>query len=204
VAATIADAGARVAYFARVDFAVNAAALALQLVATPLVAVRLGTAALLAAVPALLAVALPFAAAAPSLAATSALYVTHRAGGFALFRPGRELLATRFAPRERFQGKGFLDTVVYRVSDAAAAWFVAALTPFGATLPVVAVLAVAALWVALGVRTGRRFDAPIRTEPPPSPAAPDPPRAPGLGRPGAVRGGARGPESVDERVAAAR
>lgn len=170
VATAFGSPGLRTAYFARIDLAVNLGALLLQLFVTPYVALRFGAVALLAAVPAAVGLALPLtvgelwpwlgfsSSPGSSLALVSALYVVHRAGSFALFRPGRELLATRFELAERFQAKNFLDTAVYRTSDAAAAWVVPALGALGAAAPTLGVALVALVWAAVGLRLGRRFD----------------------------------------------
>jgi AAA family ATP:ADP antiporter len=60
----------------------------------------------------------------------------------------------------KYKAKNFLDTVVFRAGDAAAAWLFTGLKGLGLTLTGIAVLGVplAAAWMALSLWLGRRHD----------------------------------------------
>jgi AAA family ATP:ADP antiporter len=76
--------------------------------------------------------------------------VTRRVGEFALSKPARETLFTAVPREDRYKAKNFIDTVVYRGGDVAAAWAFASLPAFFAA-------GVAVAWTALGAFLGARM-----------------------------------------------
>ena len=100
-------------------------------------------------------------AASPALATLIAVQIIRRAGNYAITRPGREMLFTLVDSETRFKSKPVIDTVVYRGSDVATAWFYTKLvSAFGLGLAGIAVVGavVAAAWVATAVHLGRMFE----------------------------------------------
>ena len=109
----------------------------------------------------LIAAALLILAFAPILTVLLALQVFRRGGNYGLTRPAREMLYTQVTREERFKAKPVIDIVVYRGGDAASGELFSYLTEgIGLGLAAVAVVGsgIAALWSAVGVWLGRRFD----------------------------------------------
>lgn len=153
-----ADSGERTSFFAAVDLAVNAAALSLQLLGTRRLVGRFGLRVTLPLVPVLMAAALGMLAAWRGLAALAAVQVLHRAGEYALGKPGREMVYTALDAESRYKAKNFIDTAVYRAGDAGSAWAIAALRGLGLDAFLFAALPAALLWAATGFRLGERHD----------------------------------------------
>jgi AAA family ATP:ADP antiporter len=123
---------ARTRLFARVDLAVNVAALLTGSLATGRIVKRLGLGAALASVPALTAVGFLAAAAWPTFWVLAAFQAIRRAVEYAVGRPAREVLYTVVTREERYKSKAFVDTVVYRAGDAGSAWVARGLAAAGA------------------------------------------------------------------------
>jgi AAA family ATP:ADP antiporter len=150
VSDALADAEERTRLFAAVDLVVNALTLAIQVLAFSRLAVLLGPAGMLAAVPLLSVAGFLWLGATPTLAALIAFGVTRRVGEFAVSKPAREALFTIVPREERYKAKNFIDTVVYRGGDALAGWLFAGVCAFAAA-------ALAAGWTALAVFLGARM-----------------------------------------------
>jgi AAA family ATP:ADP antiporter len=176
VEATIADSGARTALFARMDLAVNVLALLMQLFAVAALFRRIGVAWVLASLPLLTIAGFSALHLAPVLVTLVIVQVLRRAANFALAKPARELLFTAVDRTERYKSKVVIDTVVYRGSDAVAAWAFSGLSALGLGLPGIAAvgagLSVGWTWVArvLGIRAGT---SPIPSRPPSNRPAPE-------------------------------
>lgn len=66
----------------------------------------------------------------------------------------------------RYKAKSFIDTAVYRASDAASAWIIAAVRSAGID-PVLAIgMPAALLWLAAGLKTGGRHDSQQQSDQP--------------------------------------
>ncbi len=144
-----------------IDLAVNSLALVTAFFATGRLATRVGMAATLALIPALMVGGWIVVALSPVLAVLIGLQVVRRAGNYAITRPGREMLFTIVDADTRFKAKPVIDIVVYRGGDVATAWLYTALTAtLGWGLAGVAVFAaiVAAVWAAAGTWLGRSYD----------------------------------------------
>lgn len=94
----------------------------------------------------------------PELAVLVGLQVLLRASNYATVRPAREALFTVVEREVKYKSKSFIDTFVYRFGDGVGAWTFLGLRTLGTGLPVIAVAVVplAAIWVAVGAVLGRR------------------------------------------------
>ncbi len=157
VADAFADSATRTRVFAGMDLAVNVLAVSTQLFLTGRFVRRLGLAAALALVPALMVAGFLALWALPVLAVLVAVQVARRAAHYAVLRPAREMLFTVVSPREKYKAKNFIDTVVYRGGDAVSGWFSAGLAGAGLGPGAVALVAVplAGAWLWSGLRLGR-------------------------------------------------
>lgn len=157
-----ATANERTTFFAQLDFAVNASALTLQFLGTRKLVGRFGLKTALALVPAVMLAAFTLLGAWRNVFAFAAMQTMHRAGEYALGKPGREMIYTALDPESRYKAKNFIDTAVYRASDAANAWLIAALRAAGLEAALVVGVPFAAIWLINAIRIGGRHD---RNEP---------------------------------------
>ena len=150
------DSASRTRLFARVDLAVNVAALLTGSLATGRLVSRIGLGAALALVPALTAGGFALAAGWPTFWVLASFQALRRAASYAVERPAREVLYTVVTREERYKSKAFVDTVVYRAGDAGSAWLARGLGAAGVGLagsllvavPVGLAGVVLALWLA--------------------------------------------------------
>jgi AAA family ATP:ADP antiporter len=154
-----ANTAARTAFFARINIAYNAIALVVQLFFVGRLARWLGLGALLASLPLVNLGGFALLAAGPSLFAYGMFEVLQRGSRFALMKPAREMLFTVLSRQEKYQAKQFLDTAVYRSTDALWAWLDLALrAALGPMLLKLAVLVPAcAAWAGLAAGLGRSY-----------------------------------------------
>ena len=160
VAAAFTDSASRAAYFARIDFAVNALTVVTQVVVTRVLMTRFGVTPLLMVSPLLVAVGFAALAGSPTPLLLAGIQVVHRAGNFSLIAPARESLFTRVDRETRYKAKAFIDTAIYRGGDLVVGWIMAGVVALKVPLGDVAIagLVVAALWALLGWRVGRTHD----------------------------------------------
>jgi len=131
VRAAFSDPAASTAFFSRIDLAVNALTLLLQLSLTRWLLSRHGIA------PALLipafAILLGFSvlAASPLPMMVAVVQVLTRASEFSLFKPARETIYTRVDRQWRYKAGAAIDTVVYRGADLSFTWVHKGLSLFG-------------------------------------------------------------------------
>jgi ATP:ADP antiporter, AAA family len=121
VSSTVTDPTRRTQLFAAVDLGVNLLSLGLQGLATGRILSGAGLAVGLALHPVVALAGLLAVAAVPSLAMVAGVQALRRAVHYAIERPAREVLFTVVGREDRYKAKGFIDTVVYRGSDAASA-----------------------------------------------------------------------------------
>ena len=131
VAETFTDRTRQTQVFGAIDVVVQSLALLTQLFLTGRVAQRVGIGVLLVAVPLAVAAGFLWLAMAPGFAIFALVMVARRAGEYALVRPGREMLFTVLDTAQKYKAKNFIDTVVYRGSDALSGWLKRALDVFG-------------------------------------------------------------------------
>ncbi|MGH8806951.1 MAG: NTP/NDP exchange transporter [Noviherbaspirillum sp.] len=148
----------RTRFFASVDLAVNSLALTLQVLGTRKVVHRYGMRATLSTVPLLLIAGLGMLGAWRSMIGFALVQTLHRAGEYALNKPGREMIYTTVDPESRYKAKNFIDTAIYRTGDAASAWLIAAVRAAGFDVVLAVGLPAAALWLLAGFRLGGRHD----------------------------------------------
>jgi ATP:ADP antiporter, AAA family len=163
VGAAFPNAATRLALFAKVDLAVNVLALATGSLATGRFITATGLGAALAAVPALTAVGYGFAALSPGVWTLGVFQTLRRGLHFAVDRPAREVLFTVVPPEDKYKAKSFVDTFVYRGSDALSSSMHAGLAALGLAIPGLSLAAIPsalaslalALWLA---RRERRLE----------------------------------------------
>lgn len=155
---TFSESGARTAFFATIDLAVNGLTLAMQVLGTGRIVQHFGLRVALSVVPLAVLAGLSALGASRTATALAAVQTVHRAGDYSLMRPGREMIYTTVGAESRYKAKNFIDTAVYRANDAASAWVVAGIRSAGLDAVVLAAIPAAALWLATGFRVGRRHD----------------------------------------------
>jgi AAA family ATP:ADP antiporter len=157
VEAALTSSAARAAFFAKVDLAGNLLTIAVQALLTGRVLRRAGLLLGLAAVPAVTAAGFLGLAAAPSLWVIAGFQVLRRAAHYAFERPAREILFTVVTREEKYKSKVFLDTVVYRGSDAASSWAYAAMaSAAGDAAMALAMLPIVGIWMVLAGYLARK------------------------------------------------
>ena len=124
----------RTSFFGKIDFAVNCAALLIQLFATGRVLRRLGLGIALAAVPAVGVLGFTAVALSPTVAVLVVFFVARRAAEFGFSKPARDALFTACTREEKYKAKAVVDTAVYRGGDAAAMWIQTGLASLGVGL----------------------------------------------------------------------
>jgi len=151
----------RTLIWAQIDLTINILAACTALFATGRLTTNFGMSKTLALIPFLMIGGWLVVAASPALATLIGVQIIRRAGNYAITRPGREILFTLVDSETRFKSKPVIDTVVYRGSDVATAWFYTKLVSvFGLGLAGIAVVGavVAAAWVATALHLGRMFE----------------------------------------------
>jgi AAA family ATP:ADP antiporter len=161
VGATIQDSTLRTAFFARIDLWVSLVALVAQTLLTGWVLTTLGLAVALLVLPFLTAGGFIGLWLAPGLAALVFVQIVRRGIQYGLERPSREVLYTAVSSEEKYKAKAFIDTVVFRGGDAAAAWAYEAARSFAppAYAVTAAMLVVCAGWAAVARFASRRHTA---------------------------------------------
>ncbi len=149
IAKQIASDEMRTAYYANIDFWINAVTLFIQLFIAPFVLFRFGVKPLLLLPAAAITLGYCLLAAAPLPILVAVVQIITRAGEFSLNKPARETIYTRVDRETRYKAKAFIDTAVYRGGDLAFVWLHKFISAFGS----VAVFGVGIL-VALGLSFG--------------------------------------------------
>lgn len=170
VNAAVPERAAQTTLFANVNLAVNVIVLLMQLLLTGRIVRIIGVGWTLTILPILCAIgflALGLSmrsldqSSAPVgliLAVVIAFDVLRRIANYALAKPAREVLFTVVSREQKYQSKGFIDTVVYRGGDVAAAWGFAALQSINISLSIIALSAapLSIIWAIVGLRLGRQ------------------------------------------------
>ena len=160
VADAFADRGARTAFFAKIDIAVNTLTILFQVYLTARIIRWLGIGVTLALVPVSLAIGFLALGLYPTLVVLVVIQVIYRAGRYGLTKPAREILWTVLPREAKYQSKPFLDAAVYRGGDLASGWIYTGFTALGLSIGAIALLAapVAAIWAVLGINLGIKQD----------------------------------------------
>jgi AAA family ATP:ADP antiporter len=158
VGKTFSDTGERTAYFATIDLAVNCLALITQVAGTRRVVQHFGLRITLSLVPLSVGVGLALLGMWRSAFLLAIVQIVHRAGEFALTRPGREMIYTTVDAESRYKAKNFIDTTIYRGNDALASWLIAAVRGAGLSSILIVGIPTAIAWLAAAWKIGRRHD----------------------------------------------
>lgn len=142
------DPAASTAFFSRVDLAVNALTLIVQLGLTRWLLSRYGIAPALLIPGFAIIVGFSVLAASPLPMLVAMVQVMTRASEFSLAKPARETLYTRVDRQWRYKAGAAIDTVVYRGADLSFAWVHKGLSLFGSHAVFAGGLAVAGLMTA--------------------------------------------------------
>lgn len=156
-----ADTATRTVFFARLDLGVNILAFLLQGVITMRLIRRFGMAGALVTMPLVALGSFVWLVMAPFLMPLAVTQILRRAGEFGIARPCREALFTAVDAETKYKAKNFIDTVVQRGSDTAAAWTHGLLNASGVLLAGFAALSALSMVVMIGVGAalGRAFTA---------------------------------------------
>jgi AAA family ATP:ADP antiporter len=151
----------RTQIWATIELVTNALSLFVSAFVTSRIVTRLGMPVALGLMPGLVAAGVLLVVAAPVLLTLAAFQVLRRVGNYAVTRPSREMLFTVVDREKRFKTKPVIDIVIYRGGDMLTAWLFTALsTGLGLGLAGIAVVIslIAAVWTAVAVYLGRKFD----------------------------------------------
>lgn len=161
VALYVPDRDSQTQLFALLDFLAQAGALLGQTLLFARFQRHLGFTRTLVCVPLLLVLGFAWLAFSPTLLVVIGVMLLRRVGEFSLIRPARDMLFTVVSPSEKYKAKSLIDTLVYRGGDAVSASGLNALAAWGsgvaATMGLAGVL-IAALWSAVALWLGRRFE----------------------------------------------
>jgi len=149
--------------FGVIDMIVQSLAIVTQLFVTGRIAQRLGVGVLLVGVPLLMVGGFVWLAVSPTFAVLAVVMVARRAGEHGFVRPGREMLFTVVPTEAKYKAKNFIDTVVYRGSDALSGWIKTAIEVLAHQPAVAAIVGagIALAWAATGAwlaRTQRKLE----------------------------------------------
>jgi AAA family ATP:ADP antiporter len=153
-----ADRGARTAFFAKIDLAVNVFTVLAQLFITGRLLKWVGVGVTLAILPALSVLGFATMGFAPVIFVLVGFLTLRRASNFAFARPARETLFTVISREDKYKSKNFIDTIVYRTGDQIGAWTSGALRWLGLGMGEVSIVAVpmAAVWLLISLWLGKR------------------------------------------------
>jgi AAA family ATP:ADP antiporter len=147
-------------FYARIDLAINACTIAVQLLLTRWLLRRYGVAPALL-IPAFgILIGYAVLAMSPLPLLVAIVQVGTRAGEFSLGKPARETIYTRVDREARYKAKAFIDTAVYRAGDLTYVWLHKWLATFGSTVVFLAGTGIAAamlLSVLQVIRAQRRL-----------------------------------------------
>lgn len=125
---------ARTAFYANIDFWINAVTLFVQLFVAPIVLFRFGVKPLLLAPAVAITLGYCLLAAAPLPMLVAVVQIMTRAGEFSLSKPARETIYTRVDRETRYKAKAFIDTAIYRGGDLTFVWLHKFISGFGSSV----------------------------------------------------------------------
>ena len=161
IAKTFPGMESRAVAFADVDLFVNICSAVILIFGLGRVLQRFGVTASLLLTPVLMAGACLAIALAPSFFLIQAARATQRISQYAVARPSREILFTVVDQQSKYKAKNVIDTAVYRFGDLSSAWILAGMRAagFGLLGAMGFGIAVSAVWGAVAVALGRRYQA---------------------------------------------
>jgi len=134
-------------FYSRIDLAINALTLLVQLGLTRWLLSRFGLAPALLIPAGLVLVGFSILAASPLPLMVAATQVVSRAGEFSLGKPARETIYTRTSRQWRYKAGAAIDTVIYRGGDITFVWVYKGLSVLGSKMVFAAGIVVTALFV---------------------------------------------------------
>jgi AAA family ATP:ADP antiporter len=154
---TFADRGARTAFLARIDVAVQTLTILTQIFLTGRILKAIGVGFTLSIIPTLSILGFAGLGLVPTLAVFVVFQVMRRAGEYALTRPAREVLYTVVPREDKYKAKSFIDTFVYRAGDQVGAWSDALMRSLGLGTTAIAFTAVpvSIVWLGMALWLGR-------------------------------------------------
>jgi len=172
VGEAITDRGARTAFYARIDVAVNVLTIFFQVYLSARIIRWLGVGLSLALVPGAVLLGFVGLGLYPTLGVLVVLQVLYRAGRYGITRPAREVLFTVVSREEKYKSKAFIDAAVYRGGDLASGWIYAGLSALGLSVGAIALVAapLAGLWAVLGLSLGSQQEGRSREHRTPAPS----------------------------------
>ncbi|MGC4060612.1 MAG: MFS transporter [Aquabacterium sp.] len=146
---TVKGSANRTELLAQVDLLVNVVTLLIQVLAFNKLINKLGTRALLIAMPVASFVGYTALAVHPAIQVLVALGVLRRAGEYAISKPARETLFNVLPAEQKYRAKNVIDTLVHRTGDTSSAWLINGLKAVGMTSGQILWLSVpvSALWL---------------------------------------------------------
>jgi AAA family ATP:ADP antiporter len=127
----ISNSADRTQLLASMDLLVNVVTLLIQLLAFNKLITKLGTRALLIALPMASLLGYTALAAMPMMTTLIALGVVRRAGEYAISKPARETLFNVLPAEQKYRAKNVIDTLVHRTGDTSSAWLINGLQSVG-------------------------------------------------------------------------
>jgi ATP:ADP antiporter, AAA family len=121
VDASISDAAARTAFFARIDLLVNVTGLIVQVALTGRLLALLGAGGSAALLPAITLAGSIVLTLRPTITTVEWFQVACRGADYAIARPSREVFYTALDRAALSRSKGLIDSAIYRAGDAAGA-----------------------------------------------------------------------------------
>jgi len=149
----------RTTFFADIWLWTQCISLAFALIATRSIMRLLGVGVALAIVPLVTIGGLAALAIAPIASTIMIVEVLRKSTNYGIAKPARETLFTVVTPAEKYQSKGFIDTIVYRGSDQVAIWLLAGLADgLHLRIRTIAVMAIpiCIVWCGIGFALARR------------------------------------------------
>ncbi|MCA6952696.1 NTP/NDP exchange transporter [Pectobacterium polaris] len=148
---------ARTAFFANIDFWVNAITLFVQIFLTGRLMAGFGVLLTLCVLPLVSVIGFAGLTAYPTVIVFVVAQVARRVANFALARPAREVLFTSSKREDRYKAKNFIDTVIYRGGDQVASWSYAGLMALGLGISQIALVGIplSIIWLAISIWLGR-------------------------------------------------
>ena len=148
----------RTRFFADVNNATNAIALALQLVVVKQSVARLGIGVTLSMMPIVSMAGFAILAVEPTLLFVAILTVVRRSLGFGFSKPTSDMLYSVVTAEEKYKVKNFIDTVVYRGGDVIGTWTIRAMmSALGMIGTSLAMIPFAAAWAGIAIWLGRDY-----------------------------------------------
>jgi AAA family ATP:ADP antiporter len=149
---------ARTQAYALIDLIVNGAAFFLQLFGTGRIIRRYGVTTGLLLNPVIMVIAFLSITFSPVLMVLASMQVSRRVAEYAVAKPTREMLFTVVDQESKYKAKNVIDTVVYRFGDVSAAWFSAAVLPYGVAGLAIFGILVSAIWFPIALVLGRYYE----------------------------------------------